>query len=93
MELKSLAERPEETPEEAAAVSLDGLMITVRVELAARMLRLDEVGMLRAGQILELGCAATDLVSLSVEGHRIARGELVDIEGHLGVRLTQVLGA
>jgi type III secretion protein Q len=92
MELRNLAERPEEIPEEVT-VLLDGLMITVRVELAARTLRLDEVGLLRAGQILELGCTATDLVNLCVEGHRIARGELVDIEGHLGVRLTQVLGA
>jgi type III secretion protein Q len=46
---------------------------------------------LRVNQILDLGCKATDPVDLIVDGRRIARGELVDIEGRLGVRITQVL--
>jgi flagellar motor switch/type III secretory pathway protein FliN len=72
------------------AVILDGMLVTVHVELAARRARLDELAQLRHGQVLELGCAPTDPVDLIVDGRRIARGELVDIEGRLGVRITQV---
>jgi flagellar motor switch/type III secretory pathway protein FliN len=72
------------------AALLDGLLLTVRVELAGRRMRMDELAQLRAGQILELGCRATDPVDLVVDGRSIARGELVDIEGRLGVRIAQV---
>jgi type III secretion system YscQ/HrcQ family protein len=70
---------------------IEAVMLTVRVELAARRLRLDELSRLRANQILDLGCKATDPVDLIVDGRRVGRGELVDIEGRLGVRITQVL--
>ena len=72
-------------------LALDELLLTVRVELAARRISLDELARLRAGQVLELGCRATDPVELITEDRRIARGELVDIEGRLGVRITQLL--
>lgn len=78
----------EETAEGAAA--LDGLLLTVHVELAARRISIDELARLRAGQILELGCQATDPVDLVVDGRRVAGGELVDIDGKLAVRITQV---
>ena len=86
----------EEEAENAEALAegaslIEAVMLTVRVELAARRLRLDELSRLRANQILDLGCKATDPVDLIVDGRRIARGELVDIEGRLGVRITQVL--
>lgn len=71
------------------AVSLDDLVVTVRIELAARRLRLEEVAQLRVGHILELGCKPTDPVTLTIDGRPIARGELVDVEGRLGVRITQ----
>ncbi|MCV4820728.1 FliM/FliN family flagellar motor C-terminal domain-containing protein, partial [Escherichia coli] len=71
----------EETKEaeanEEAARLLDGVMLTLRVEMAARRLTLDELARLRVGQILDLGCSATDPVALVVEGKRIATGELV----------------
>ena len=70
---------------------IDAVMVSVRVELAARRLQLDELSRLRKNQILDLGCNATDPVDLVVEGRRIASGELVDIEGRLGVRITKVL--
>ncbi|MGQ9898544.1 MAG: type III secretion system cytoplasmic ring protein SctQ [Acidobacteriota bacterium] len=90
--LLSSEETPMPTEEAAtppAAVALDDLAVTVRIELAARRLRLEEVAQLRVGQILELGCKPTDPVTLTIDGRPIARGELVDIEGRLGVRITQ----
>lgn len=70
---------------------LEGLLLTVRVELGARRLTLDDLANLRAGQIIELGCRATDPVDLVTENGTVARGELVDVEGRLGVRITRVL--
>lgn len=74
------------------AAALGGLVLTVHVEIAARRARLDELAELRVGQLIDLGCSVTEPVDLVVDGRRIARGELIDIEGRLGVRLTQVAG-
>jgi type III secretion system YscQ/HrcQ family protein len=70
--------------------ALDELMLTVHVELAARLIGIEELSVLRVGHVLELDCSATDPVELTVGGRRLARGELVDIEGRLGVRITQL---
>jgi|GEM_PF-1260412 len=82
----------ESNDEESAAAALDELMLTVYVELGTRLISLSELSSLRAGQILDLGCTATDPVDLTTGERRIARGELIDIEGRLGVRITHVLG-
>ncbi|HEX8474441.1 MAG TPA: FliM/FliN family flagellar motor switch protein [Pyrinomonadaceae bacterium] len=83
-------ENLENEGDDASALALDELLLTVHVELAARRVSLDELSRMRVGQILELGCRATDPVDLISEGRRIARGELIDIEGQLGVRITHV---
>lgn len=74
------------------AAALEGLLLTLHVELPARRISLEELSRLRAGQILELGCRPTDPVELVADGRRVASGELVDIEGRLGVRVTRLLG-
>lgn len=73
-----------------SGVALDQLLLSIHVELPARRISLDELTRLRAGQFLELGCRPTDPVELVADGRRIARGELIDFEGHLGVRITEV---
>ncbi|MBA3716226.1 MAG: FliM/FliN family flagellar motor switch protein, partial [Pyrinomonadaceae bacterium] len=70
---------------------LDSLMLTIHIELPARRIRLDELASLRTNQLLDLECLPTDPVELVADGRRLARGELVDIEGRLGVRITEVL--
>jgi flagellar motor switch protein FliM len=77
---------------EESATPLDGLVLTVHVELAARRMSLESLAGLRVGQVMELDCKPTDPVDLIAEGRLIARGELVDIEGQLGVRVTQLFG-
>ncbi|MFQ3590048.1 MAG: type III secretion system cytoplasmic ring protein SctQ [Chloracidobacterium sp.] len=78
-----------ESTSDSPAIALEELTVTVRIELAARRMRLEELAQLRPGHVLELGCAPTDPVTLTVDGRPIARGELVDVEGRLGVRITQ----
>jgi flagellar motor switch/type III secretory pathway protein FliN len=74
------------------AAALEGLLLTVHVELPARRISLEELSRLRVGQVLELGCRPTDTVELVAEDRRVAAGELVDIEGRLGVRITSLFG-
>lgn len=74
-----------------SAARLENLMLTLHVEFAARRISLEELAGLEPNQIIELGCRATDPVELIVDERAIARGELIDIEGRLGVRITHVL--
>ncbi|HKP72023.1 MAG TPA: FliM/FliN family flagellar motor C-terminal domain-containing protein, partial [Pyrinomonadaceae bacterium] len=75
-----------------AGAALEGLLLTLHVELPARRISLEELSRLRAGQVLELGCRPTDPVELVADGRRVAVGELVDVEGRLGVRVTRLVG-
>ncbi|MBV8858994.1 MAG: FliM/FliN family flagellar motor switch protein [Acidobacteria bacterium] len=90
LRMEDESELTEESGAEAGL--LDNLLLTVRVELPARRISLEELTRLRAGQILELDCRATDPVELVADGRRVATGELVDIEGRLGVRVTRLAG-
>ncbi|HVF49403.1 MAG TPA: type III secretion system cytoplasmic ring protein SctQ [Pyrinomonadaceae bacterium] len=76
--------------EDADGLSIERLALTLRVELATRNVTLEELSNLRPGQLLDLGCKPTDPVDLVAGGRRVASGELVDFEGHLGVRITEV---
>lgn len=76
---------------EAGGVPLENLAVTLRVELEAGRLTLAEVGNLRLNQIIELGARATDPVNLLIENKIVARGELVEVEDRLGVRIIQIL--
>lgn len=79
-----------ENENEDVSVVLDNLMLNVNVVLVSRKMNLEELSRIRTGQIIELGCKATDAVELHTDGKKIAVGDLVDIEGNLGVRLTKV---
>jgi flagellar motor switch/type III secretory pathway protein FliN len=79
-----------DTENEEVSVVLDNVMLNVNVVLAGRKMNLEELSRLRNGQIIELGCKATDAVELQTDGKKIAVGDLIDIEGNLGVRLTKV---
>jgi flagellar motor switch/type III secretory pathway protein FliN len=82
----------EQEKEAVGVEALEGLQLTLHVEIASRRVSLNELSQLRIGQLLDLGCNVTDPVDLLVDGRSIALGELVDIEGRLGVRITQLAG-
>jgi type III secretion system YscQ/HrcQ family protein len=75
---------------EGAAV-LASAPVEVVAELGRVALRGDEVLGLTSGSVLPLGPRRRDLVTLRVGGRIWARGELVNIEEELGVRITEVL--
>ncbi|MEO6587877.1 MAG: FliM/FliN family flagellar motor switch protein [Pyrinomonadaceae bacterium] len=84
----------EEVIEEAEenTTALENVLVNLRVEIAGDKISLREVQKLRSGQILNLGCRPTDAVRILTDtsDQPVALGELVDIEGQLGVRLTRI---
>ena len=64
--------------------------IEVAVEIARFTLALEEIGALRTGEILSTGCPIGERVTLRVGGRVVANGELVDVEGDVGVRILSI---
>ncbi len=103
-----IKEEPEEEPmaiestgdEPAAEENLaetEGLLRDVAapvvVELGRLRMNVAQVVRLRKGQILRLARAPGDPVDLVVNGRLFGRGELIDVEGELGIRIVQIVGA
>ncbi len=66
------------------------LTVTLTVELGRVNLPLSRLAGLQPGDVLELGRHPAEPVELSSNGRLVARGELVQIDTELGVRITQV---
>lgn len=64
--------------------------VVVRLEIGAVELSAAEWAALRPGDVVQSGRRIEEGVILRVSGSEIARGELVEIEGEVGVRITQV---
>jgi type III secretion system YscQ/HrcQ family protein len=71
---------------------LGDIPLQISVELARVPVTADQVVALRVGQVVELHRAPGEPVDLSVNGKVIARGELVEVEGQLGVRILSLAG-
>ena len=67
-------------------VVLDAPLV-VRVEVGAVTLSAAEWAALANGDVIALGRRVSEPVLLRIAGAEVARGELVDIEGELGVRI------
>lgn len=70
---------------------LGDVPIAVVVEIGRVQLTADEVIRLRAGQIIELGRSPADPVDLVVAGKLLAKGELVEIDGALGIKILSLV--
>jgi type III secretion protein Q len=81
--------------EETARIDVTALLAAAPVEVVAEVgrvvLRGDEALGLGRGSVLTLGGPRTAEVTLRVGDQLWAEGELVDVEGALGVRVTRVL--
>jgi len=78
----------EELPMEAnAAQVLEDAPLVVRVEIGACEIAAREWATLEKGDVLSLRQRIGEPVTLRISGKEVARGELVQIEGELGVRI------
>ena len=66
---------------------LDGLPVTLRFDLGERSIPLGELKALQVGQVLELDQPLSQPVRIRANGALIGTGELVEIDGRLGVTI------
>jgi type III secretion system YscQ/HrcQ family protein len=71
---------------------LADIPLQLAVELSRVPVTADEVVALKVGQVIELHRSPGEPVELSVNGKVVARGELVEVEGQLGVRVLSLAG-
>lgn len=71
---------------------LNDVPLQLAVELGRVPMTAEDVVALKVGQVIDLARMPGEPVEMSVNGKVIARGELVEIEGHLGVRILSLLG-
>ena len=106
LDLKDLEEPPAETPpmplledevvsEEEFSESLMDLAPDVPVNLVAVIgkanINVGELMKTRVGNVLDLGRPPGETVDLVANGRLIARGELVEMDGQLGVRILKMV--
>lgn len=91
---------PDETPASPASspsappatdAVLRELPVQVICEIGRVTLSAREVLELRAGAVLPVGRPLAGPVDLTAGGRLLARGELVDVEGEIGIRVTEIV--
>jgi flagellar motor switch/type III secretory pathway protein FliN len=64
--------------------------VVVRVEVGAVSLAARQWAALKPGDVLQTGCRIAEPVTLRIAGREVARGDLVSVEGELGVRIREL---
>jgi flagellar motor switch/type III secretory pathway protein FliN len=86
------AENAMQSPNEGETATSDVVLdapLVVRVEVGAVTLSAAEWASIAPGDIIAVGRRVNEPVILRIAGAEVARGELVDIEGELGVRIRE----
>ncbi len=82
--------RPASTRAAARETARDAA-VTLRIELGRAQLSPDELAGLRKGAIIPLDRAAGDSADIYAGGRLAARGEVIALDGRLGVRVVEVV--
>ncbi len=84
-------ESTEDRMSEERIAQMSGTPITLHVEVARVELTLGDVANLAVGEVLRTGRTISERVTLRAGDRAVAHGELVDVEGELGVQITEVV--
>ena len=87
--LEELAQSGASGPE-LSLQQLSGVPIPVTVQLGRVRLTLGDLCRLKPGALLELDRESHEPADILVNGKVVAHGEIVTIDGHYGVRITNV---
>jgi flagellar motor switch protein FliM len=90
-EQPSSATAPSAATAPAPAEAVRRLPVRLSVEMGSLRMTVEQVAGLQPGQVLELHKHPDEPVSLCVDGRVVARGELVLIEGEIGVRILRLV--
>ncbi len=84
-------DRPAEAPHpDGSPLESSDVSVTLTVELGRVSFPLRRLANLQPGDVVELARHGREPVDLSSNGRLVARGELVQVDTELGVRVTQV---
>jgi flagellar motor switch/type III secretory pathway protein FliN len=83
-------EDPMSEGKDALASSLAEVPVVVRVEIGTAQMSARDWSRIAAGDVVTLGRRIGEHVVLRVAGTEVARGELVDVEGEIGVRIVSL---
>lgn len=78
-----------------APVSLDALSdipVRLSVEVGSTAIRIADLLGAEPGQVIELDRQADDFLDIMANGTLVARGEVVQVDNHYAVRVTEVIG-
>ena len=70
---------------------LSGVSLRVSVEVGSASMRLADLLNLGEGSVVELDRQANDLLDIFANGTLIAKGEIVNMDGRYGVRISEVV--
>ena len=82
-------ERPDAAPEPSKRI-IDHVEVQIEALLGDARLTVAELKQLSAGDTLPIDRQINEAVDLRVNGHVVARGEIVTIDDKFAVRITQV---
>ena len=77
-------------------VSLDALAdipVRLSVEVGSTAIRIADLLAAEPGQVIELDRQADDLLDIMANGTLVARGEVVQVDNHYAVRITELVGS
>jgi len=75
----------------ALDVPVDKAAITLQIHLGSIDMTISELNRLRSGQVLDCNRPVGSPVDLVVQGANVGSGELVQIDGRLGIRILELL--
>jgi len=81
----------EEVSEEVRIEGLLNVTLELAVEVGRSKMTMRDVLDLQNGSIVELDRMAGDMVDILINGHPMAKGEIVVVDDKFGVRLTKIL--
>lgn len=70
---------------------LAGVSLRISVEVGSASMRLSDLLALGEGSVVELDRQANDLLDIFANGTLIAKGEIVNVDGRYGVRVSEVV--
>jgi flagellar motor switch protein FliN len=83
-------ENETQTPATVNPALIDGLGVQVDAFIGRSNIKISQLNSWKAGSVVTLEAALSDLVELRVNGLCIATGELVSVGEQFGVRITSV---
>ncbi len=90
LEEKMAEENKAGEPARKGGAGLDGIEVTLTLELDNRLWQVKDLAKVKPGYVFDTGKTLASPVTLKVNGREWGKGELVDVNGKVGVRLLTV---